>query len=144
MIALDQSGGGSSLFTRLLACGTMLAAASLGTPSPARAEFFTFEQLRSMCRGEVESAGQFRTGAAYALLAQTHRDRCRMYLLGLADAYLQSRPVREEEAHCIVEEMPEDTAADLLAEALIRRSDVPAGGAGEVVRDVLRTDFGCE
>ena len=122
----------------------MLVAASLGAPSPARAEFFTFEQLRSMCRGEVEAAGQFRTGAAYALLAQTHRERCRMYLLGLADAYLQSRPVREGEQHCIVAEMPEASAADVLAEALIRRSDAPAGGAAEVVRDVLRTDFGCE
>ena len=134
------------MFTRLLVCGTVLAAASLGAPSPARAEFFTFEQLRNMCRGEVESTAeaQFRTGAAYALLAQSYRERCRMYLRGLADAYLQSRPIREGELHCIVEEMPEASAADVLSEALIRRSDAPAGGAAEVVRDVLKTDFGCE
>src|SRR6185503_7174635 len=100
---LVQSGGGKPLFTRLLVCGTVLAAASLGAPSPARAEFFSVEQLRSMCRGEVEAEGQFRTGAAYELLAQTYRERCRMYLLGLADAYLQSRMVREGDPHCIVE-----------------------------------------
>jgi len=129
---------------RLLVCGTMLAAASLGTPSPARAEFFTFEQLRNMCRGEVESTGQFRTGAAYALLAQTHREQCRMYLLGLADAYLHSLADRGGEHECIVAEMPQAAAADVLAEALIRRTDAPAGGAAEIVRDVLKTDFGCE
>ena len=134
------------MFTRLMVCGTVLAAASLGAPSPARAEFFTFEQLRSMCRGEVDTAaeGQFRTGAAYELLARTYRERCRMYLLGLADAYLQSRVVREGEPHCIVEEMPEASAANVLSEALVRRTDAPAGGAAEVVRDVLKTDFGCE
>ena len=132
------------MFTRLMVCGTVLAAASLGAPSPARAEFFTFEQLRSMCRGEVEAEGQFRTGAAYELLARTYRERCRMYLLGLADAYLQSRVVREGEPHCIVEEMPEASAANVLSEALVRRTDAPAGGAAEVVRDVLKTDFGCE
>ena len=134
------------MFTRLLVCGTVLAAASLGVPSPARAEFFTFDQLRNMCRGEIETAAdaQFRTGAAYELLARTYRERCRMYLLGLADAYLQSRPVGEGEQHCIVAEMPEETAANLLSEALIRRTDAPAGGAAEVVRDVLKTDFGCE
>ena len=129
---------------RILVCGALLAAASLGAPSPARAEFFSFEQLRGMCRGEVEAEGQFRTGAAYELLAQTHREQCRMYLLGLADAYLHSLADRGGDHHCIVAEMPQTAAADVLAEALVRRSDAPAGGAAEVVRDVLRTNFGCE
>ena len=129
---------------RLAALGVALAFAPLAAISPAKAEFFTFEQLRNMCRGGVEVEGQFRTGAAYALLAQTHRERCRMYLLGLADAYLLNRADRDQDHHCIVEEMPETTAADLLAEALLRRTEAPAGGAAEVVREVLRTDFGCE
>lgn len=129
---------------RLIVLGAMLASSPFAAPSPARAEFFSFEQLRNMCRGDVEGEAQFRTGAAYALLAQSHRERCRMYLLGLADAYLLSRPVREDGHHCIVEEMPEATAAQVLAEALIRRTEAPVGGAAEVVREVLRTDFGCE
>ena len=117
-------------------------AASLVPPSPARAEFFTFEQLRNMCRGEVaqEVDGQFRTGAAYALLAQTHRERCRMYLF----AYLEGRDSRDGDRRCIVEEMPESSAANVLADALLSRTEAPPGGATEVVREVLRDQFGCE
>ena len=129
---------------RILTLAAMVAAASIAPLSPARAEFFTYEQMRNMCRGETEETAEFRTGAAQRLLAETYRARCRMYLLGLADAYLQSRAEGREAPRCTWADMTESEVSQPLVEAVLDRADAPDGGINALVRDVLHSRFGCD
>jgi len=131
------------MVSRWLAWGALAAAASAVPAAPAQAEFFSYDQMRTMCRGEGPEPAQFRTRAAYALLADSYRGRCRMYLLGQADAYLQ-RDADRPEARTCARSVPTDAeVADAIAEELISRADAPQGGIGEVVRDVLQSRFAC-
>ena len=106
---------------------------------PAQAEFFNFEQMRGLCRGQTGDAAEFRTDASHRLLAETYRARCRMYLLGQADAYLD----RGNRRGCLPPGTRDSEVADALVQGLLRRTETPAGGVGEVVRDVLRDRYGC-
>ena len=106
--------------------------------NPAKAEFFSYAQMQGLCRGQTGEAAAFRTDASHRLLAETYRARCRMYLLGQADAYLQSRG-----RSCIPAGTAESQVADALVDGLLSRPEAPAGGVGEVVRDVLRARYGC-
>jgi len=107
---------------------------------PARAEYFGYAQMQDLCRGGTAEAAEFRTDAGHRLLAETYRARCRMYLLGQADAFLEAGNRRG----CLPAATRETEVAEALVEALLGRAEAPAGGVGEVVRDVLRTRFGCE
>jgi hypothetical protein len=129
--------------SRLFGWAALAATATAITAAPAQAEFLSYEQIRNMCRGEGNEPAQFRTRAAYALLADSYRGRCRMYLLGQADAYLQ-RDADRPEARTCARSVPTDAqVADAIAEELISRADAPEGGIGEVVRDVLQSRFAC-
>jgi hypothetical protein len=128
---------------RILTLGALAAAVSAALPAPARAEFFTFEQMRGLCRGDTGEAPEFRTRASHLLLAQTHRARCRMYLLGQVDGYLQRRAEPQDRAQCLGTSASEAAVTEAIVEALLARADAPQGGIGELVRDVLRTRFGC-
>ena len=131
------------MLSRLLGWAALAATASAIPAAPAQAEFLSYDQIRNMCRGEGNEPAQFRTRAAYALLADSYRGRCRMYLLGQADAYLQ-RDADRPEARTCARSVPSDTeVADAIAEELVSRTQVPDGGIGEVVRDVLRARFAC-
>ena len=77
------------MIRRMLVAFTVAAAATVPL-QPARAELYTIEQLRGLCRGESAESPEFRTGAGYRLLAQIARERCRMFLLGVADAALRN------------------------------------------------------
>ena len=131
------------MVSRWLAWGALAAAASAVPSAPAQAEFFSYEQMRTMCRGEGPEPAQFRTRAAYALLAESYRGRCRMYLLGQADAYLQREADRPDGAACLRSDASDAQVAEAIAEELVSRAETPAGGVGEVVRDVLRSRFAC-
>ena len=127
---------------RILALGALAAAAASAPLAPARAEFYSFEQMRTMCRGGDEQVAQFRTRAGHALLAESYRARCRMYLLGQADAFLQRERERADRP-CQGAAPSEAEVAEAVVEELLSRTTAPAGGIGEVVRDVLRLRFAC-
>ena len=74
----------------ILTIGAVLAAAAAPL-QPARAEMYGIAELRGLCRGESPESAEFRTGAGYRLLAQVARERCRMYLLGVAEGQLDRR-----------------------------------------------------
>ena len=128
---------------RLFGWTALAVTASAIPAAPAQAEFLSYEQVRTMCRGEGNEPAEFRTRAAYALLAESYRGRCRMYLLGHADAYLQRDADRPEDRTCARSVPSDDEVADAIAEELVSRAEVPEGGIGEVVRDVLRARFAC-
>ena len=128
------------VWTRNVLCA--IAAAAIATPlHPVRAEFFSTEQVRSLCRGETADARQFRTSAANRLAAQVSLERCRMYLLGLAEARLQ-RAGPEARARCIPAGTTDDVA-DALVEALVEPPEAPRGTVDAIVEDTLRARFGC-
>ena len=105
---------------------------------PARAELYTIEELRGLCRGESAEAGEFRTGAGYRLLAQIARERCRMFLLGVADASLELSARR-----CIPAGTPPADVADHLADAVLAEPEGSGGTVAGIVRDALRTRYRC-
>ena len=123
---------------RIFALAALTAVAAVAPMHPAQAEFLTFEELRGLCRGETAGAG-FRTGAAHRLLAETYRARCRMYLLGRIDGFLQERA-----APCARTQSAQAEAGDALVDALLNRAEPPDGGIAELVRDVVRSRYGCE
>jgi hypothetical protein len=131
------------MISRLLALGALAVTASAIPLAPAQAEFFSYDEMRSMCRGDGSESAEFRTRAGYALLAESYRGRCRMYLLGQADAYLQREADRPEERACLRSGISQAEVADAVVEELLRRAEPPEGGVGEVVRDVLRSRFAC-
>lgn len=125
---------------RRLVIQAAAALAACALPSaPARAEFFGYEQMRDLCRGQTGDAAEFRTDASHRLLAETYRARCRMYLLGQADAFLDGGNRRR----CLPPGTRDSEVAEALVQGLLRRAETPAGGVGEVVRDVLRDRYGC-
>lgn len=111
-------------------------------PAPAHAEFFSFDQLRSMCRGEGADTVEFRTGAAQELLREIYRSRCRMYLLGEADFYLENAASDGRRLPCLPAGTRESEVADYLEEAVLNRPE-PRGGVRELVRNVLRLQYNC-
>ena len=119
-----------------------LLAAAAAPIQPARAEFFTVDRMRAMCRGEAADAPQFRTDAGNRLLAQVSRERCRMYLLGIAESQLQ-RLGADSRALCLPAEASEAEVADALADALARRPVEAGGTVDEAVQDALRARYGC-
>ena len=123
---------------RLILKAAIVAAPCAVPLSPARAEFFDYAQMQSLCRGDVGNA-EFRTDAGHRLLAETYRARCRMYLLGQADAVLQANGRRA----CLPPAATESEVAEALVAGLLNRAESPPGGVGEVVRDVLRARYGC-
>jgi len=120
-----------------------LALAGTAPASPARAEFVRFEQLQGLCAGQAADAAEFRTEAAHMLLRDIYRARCRMYLLGLADGLFARWDVGPPALACLRTERPEAEVADALIEAVLSRTAPPAGGVGEIVREVLRDRYGC-
>jgi hypothetical protein len=129
------------MMLRIVALAALATAAA--PLAPAHAEFFTLDEMRSMCRGETAETAEFRTGAGHRLLAETHRARCRMYLLGQVDGYLQARGEPQDRARCLGAAASQGQVADAIVEALLTRTEEPVGGLGALVRDVLRTRFGC-
>ena len=128
------------MIRRLVALG--LAGAAAAAQPPARAEFFGVEQMRSMCRGEDGDAPEFRTDAANRLVAQVARERCRMYLLGLAEGQLR-RLEQDGRGRCLPPGTSDAEVADALVEALVRRPREAAGTVDELVQDALRARYGC-
>lgn len=126
---------------QFLAFGALAATVMTGSAGPAQAGFFTVERMRAMCRGEPAEPAQFSTQAAQRLLTQTYHDQCRFYLLGVADGYLQARGADGNPPRCMAESLNRIEVADALAEAVAARSS--AGAILDIVRDVLRTRFGC-
>ena len=128
---------------RILALAAATAAAASVPLAPVQAEFFTLAELRDMCRGAIGENAEFRTGAGHRLLAETYRARCRMYLLGVADGYLQTHAETDARMACIRPGTPEAEVAEPLIEAVLTRTDVPDDGIAALVREVLRSRFGC-
>ena len=127
---------------RMLALAALAAASSVPA-APAHAEFFSFEQLRSMCRGEGADDAEFRTGAAHELLREIYRSRCRMYLLGEADFYLEGSAQEGGRPSCLPAGTPQSEVGDYLVEAVLTRTEAPPGGVRELVRHVLRLQYNC-
>ena len=127
------------MIRRLITQAALVVAPSAVPLEPAQAEFFSYAQMQGLCRGDTGDGAAFRTDASRRLLAETYRARCRMYLLGQADAQLQ----RIERLACIPAGTPESEVGDTLAQGLLDRAEAPPGGVGEVVRDVLRARYGC-
>ena len=123
----------------MIALGALAAAGAAA--QPARAELFGVEEMRALCRGEAADARGFRTEAGNRLLAQVSRERCRMYLLGLAEARLQ-RIEPDARARCLPAGTA-DAVADALAEALVEPSEAPGGTVDTFVQETLRARFGC-
>lgn len=118
---------------------TLLVLAGAAVPlQPARAELYSIEELRALCRGESAETPEFRTGAGYRLLAQIARERCRMFLLGVADASLELSG-----RHCIPAETPPTEVADHLAAAVLAEPEGSGGTVAGLVRDALRTRYRC-
>ena len=112
------------------------------SPPPLPEQFFSYEQIRTMCRGEGNEPAQFRTGAAYALLAGSYRAVADVPA-GPRRRYLHRDADRPEDRTC-ARSVPSDAeVADAIAEELSARTGSPEGGIGEVVRDVLRARFAC-
>ena len=121
---------------RLLALGAAAAAAT--TPAAARAELVGAAELRGLCRGEIAEEAQFRTAAGYRLAAQVSRERCRMYLLGIAEAQLEGSARR-----CIPAATPASEVAEALVEALLAEPEAAVRPVAELVRDALRARYRC-
>ena len=129
------------MIVRLFECAA-LALAWLDPLAPAHAEFYTVAQMRSLCRGEVNESADFRTEAAYALLARTYRDRCRMYLLGVTDDFLAARPGQTPPRVCLPREATETEVADVLVAALVEPGS-QAETLTDFVRRVLEDRYRC-
>ena len=127
---------------RILVAMSVLAAAAEANSQTARTEFFSLEQMQAMCRGESDESPGFRTGASYRLLAQLQRERCRMYLLGVAEGQLQRLEADGRES-CLPVGTPEAEVADALVAALTARSEAAGGTVDELVQDALRARYGC-
>jgi hypothetical protein len=119
-----------------------LAAALAAQAAPHQAEMFTLAEVRAMCEGKTEGAAEFRTGAAYQLLARIERDKCRMYLLGIAQG-VERASAAMGQASCTPGPTFRDELADRLVEAVLRPAGDPAGGIVQIVRDVLGSRPGC-
>ena len=124
-----------------LARVVLAAAAAAGAQGP-RAEFFSLAEMRAMCRGESDEAPGFRTGASYRLLAQLQRERCRMFLLGIAEGQLQ-RLEADGHERCLPAGTPQAEVADALVATLAERSEAAGGTVDELVQDALRARYGC-
>lgn len=125
------------MIRRMLVALTVVAAATVPL-QPARAELYTITELRGLCRGESAESPEFRTGAGYRLLAQIARERCRMFLLGVADAALELSARR-----CIPAGTPPAEVADQLAEAVLAEPEGSGGTVAGIVRDALRSRYRC-
>ena len=131
---------GADMASRVLTAMVALAA-GMAPLTPAQAEFYTFQQLRDMCRGEVEDAPQFRTQAANQLLSESYRTRCRMYLLGMIDTLLIADPPGERRCELSATEAE---VTEPIVETIVGRNEAPEGGVAEIVREMLSSRFGCE
>ena len=127
---------------RIIGLAAMAAAAAAAPAAPAQAELFTFEQLRAMCAGEAADSAEFRTGAAHALLREIYRSRCRMYLLGIAEG-LRHGDDGQQPPSCPDAAMNEPEIGDRLVEAVLGRTETGEVRVAQIVRDVLRTRYGC-
>src|SRR3712207_4979023 len=126
---MGKIGGDRAMPKRLVMMSFCVAAAFTVRPAPAQAEFFSYEQMRLFCLGGSAEGAEFRTVAGHRRLAETYRARCRMYLLGKADAYLERGAAR----NCLPAGTSDSDVAQVLAEGLVSRRDPPAGGVGELV-----------
>jgi hypothetical protein len=126
----------------IMALAASAAVAAAAPATPAEAELLSFEQLRAMCAGETADSTEFRTGSAHALLREIYRSRCRMYLLGIADGLLHREDSRQPRS-CPGHDIAEPEIGDRLVEAVLDRTEAGEGGASEIVREVLRTRYGC-
>ena len=127
---------------RILVAMSVLAAAAEANSQTARTEFFSLEQMQAMCRGESDESPGFRTGASYRLLAQLQRERCRMYLLGVAEGQLQ-RLEADGRERCLPAGTSGAEVADTLVATLTERSEAAGGTVDELVQDALRARYGC-
>ena len=95
-----------------------------------------------MCRGETDERAEFRTEAAFRVLASHQRSKCRMYLLGLVDGLVaSSRP--GDRLLCLPPDFDRERMADrlmdlVLSEAGNRERSIPA-----LVQSVLRAEGRC-
>lgn len=127
---------------RTMLIGAAALAGAAAPLQPARAELYGIDRLRALCRGEAPESAEFRTGAGYRLLAQVARERCRMYLLGLAEGQLDRRE-RAGGERCLPAGTDPARVADALAEALLAEPEGSGGTVAGLVRDALRARFGC-
>ena len=126
---------------RMLILAVLAIAAATSPMDAAQAQFFTAGQMRAMCRGEVADAPQFRTRAANQLVAESYRSRCRMYLLGVADALLHN----EQEGHrCIGAGTAQAEVVEPIVAALLAHDETSQDEIAAIVREVLRSRFGCD
>jgi hypothetical protein len=131
------------MFRRTIGWGAAAAVLAILPAAPASAEFFSFDEMRDMCRGETDQPAEFRTSAGYRLLASSLRDRCRMYLLGLAETGLRQAGEVASRQGCLADQTPPAEVAEVLAEALAARAEPPPDGLAGLVREVLLSRYGC-
>jgi hypothetical protein len=96
---------------------------------------FTAAEVRAMCRGEAGGEARFRTQAAYALMAEVQRSKCRMYLLGVADGI---GPPDDRGRTCPPAVTEREALGDLLVAAVLQPPEASDRGVPDIVRTVLR------
>ncbi|HYD14278.1 MAG TPA: hypothetical protein VEC11_15640 [Allosphingosinicella sp.] len=95
---------------------------------------FSVAEMRAMCRGESDGDPRFRTQAAYELLAELQRAKCRMYLLGIAEGIGEA---------CAADPRGRDALGARLAAAVLRAPEDRETSVAALVRAELLLRPGC-
>lgn len=95
-----------------------------------------------MCRGETDEPAEFRTEAAFRVLASHQRSKCRMYLLGLVDGLVaSSRP--GDRSFCLPPDFDRARMADRLIDRVLSDTADGEPNIPALVQSVLRTESRC-
>src|SRR5688500_2256982 len=120
----------------------ILTAAVVGQSEPGTTAYFSPSEVRTMCRGETDQQAEFRTEAAFRVLASHQRSKCRMYLLGLVDGLVaSSRP--GDRSFGLAPDFDRERMAgrlmdSVLSDAADREQNIPA-----LVQSVLSAESRC-
>ncbi len=110
--------------------------------TPPENELVSAADVRMMCAGESREPGDFRTSAAFALQAEIERQKCRMYLMGIAEG-IEAASAARGEPRCVPSDAHREALAEVLTEAVAVRADEPGARVGDIVRAALRAQFSC-
>ena len=120
----------------------ILTAAVVGQGGPGTAASFSPSELRTMCRGETDERAEFRTEAAFRVLASHQRSKCRMYLLGLVDGLVaSSRP--GDRLFCSPADFDRERMADRLMDSVLSDAADQEPNIPALVQNVLRAESRC-
>lgn len=124
----------SSLFS------VQVGAGPVDLPQPQ--ELIEGREVRAMCAGESREAAEFRTEAALALHAEIQRQKCRIYLLGIAEG-IEAAAAARGEPRCVPYAADREALAEVLGDAVAARAGDPSARIGPIVRTAVRAQFAC-